>query len=84
MNLTACVIAVIGASILTKSPLNVIQVLPLGLFRDPGFGFRVSGFGFRVSGLFKRKSAVQVIQVMGLRLFRISGFGFRGYLKGVI
>ena len=34
VNLTACVIAVIGASILTKSPLNVIQLLWVNMIMD--------------------------------------------------
>ena len=34
VNLTACVIAVLGASILTKSPLNVIQLLWVNMIMD--------------------------------------------------
>jgi len=34
VNLTACVLAVIGASILTESPLNVIQLLWVNMIMD--------------------------------------------------
>ena len=34
VNLTACVIAVVGASILTRSPLNVIQLLWVNMIMD--------------------------------------------------